>query len=194
VNPQCSTPQEKAGIAGWNWRIEFDGLLAVAEALRNSAPAMGNRALPGPVDYPVLRHQPAVLPVRMAVHGERVRAQDLHRRLPAVGDGGAVATAVRDRSPASGLRRRARRAPARLGLPVLARHHASLGGATIVSLYLQQAHGLRAGKVQMAIDCSIVLLALSVVEPVRIAYSVLAAVVMNLFIAVNHKPGRYAVL
>jgi glutathione S-transferase len=47
-----STPQEKAEIASWNWRIEFDGLLAVAEALRNSAPAMINRALPGPVDYP----------------------------------------------------------------------------------------------------------------------------------------------
>lgn len=45
------TPQEKAEIASWNWRIEFDGLLAVAEALRNSSPGMVNRALPGPVDY-----------------------------------------------------------------------------------------------------------------------------------------------
>ena len=45
------TPQEKAEIASWNWRMEFDGLLAVAEALRNSSPAMANRALPGPVDY-----------------------------------------------------------------------------------------------------------------------------------------------
>jgi glutathione S-transferase len=42
---------EKADIAGWNWRIEFEGLMAIAEALRNSAPAMANRALPGPVDY-----------------------------------------------------------------------------------------------------------------------------------------------
>jgi len=80
------------------------------------------------------------------------------------------------------------------GCLFLARHRASLGGATIVSLYLQQARGWRAGKVQMAIDCSIVLLALFVIEPQRVAYSVLAAVVMNLFIAVNHKPGRYAVL
>ena len=45
------TPIEKAEIASWNWRAEFEGLLAVAEALRNSAPAMANRALPGPVDY-----------------------------------------------------------------------------------------------------------------------------------------------
>ncbi|WP_029527810.1 glutathione S-transferase family protein [Polaromonas glacialis] len=47
-----TTPHEKAEIASWNWRIEFEGLLAVAEALRNSAPAMANRALPGQVDYP----------------------------------------------------------------------------------------------------------------------------------------------
>ncbi len=46
------TPGEKAEIASWNWRVEFEGLLAIAEALRNSAPAMANRALPGPVDYP----------------------------------------------------------------------------------------------------------------------------------------------
>ena len=45
------TPQEKADVASWNWRAEFEGLLAIAEALRNSAPAMANRALPGPVDY-----------------------------------------------------------------------------------------------------------------------------------------------
>lgn len=46
------TPEEKAEIASWNWRIEFEGLLAIADALRNSAPAMANRALPGLVDYP----------------------------------------------------------------------------------------------------------------------------------------------
>lgn len=45
------TPQEKAEIASWNWRVEFEGLLAIAETLRNSSPAMANRALPGPVDY-----------------------------------------------------------------------------------------------------------------------------------------------
>jgi glutathione S-transferase len=46
------TPLEKAEIASWHWRAEFEGLLAVAEAMRNRAPAMANRALPGPVDYP----------------------------------------------------------------------------------------------------------------------------------------------
>ncbi|MDP1743062.1 MAG: glutathione S-transferase [Polaromonas sp.] len=47
-----STALEKAEIASWQWRIEFEGLTAIAECLRNSSPAMANRALPGPVDYP----------------------------------------------------------------------------------------------------------------------------------------------
>ncbi|MDI1350661.1 glutathione S-transferase [Aquabacterium sp.] len=42
------TPLEKAEIASWNSRTEFEGLLAIAEALRNSAPAMKGRALTGP--------------------------------------------------------------------------------------------------------------------------------------------------
>jgi len=45
------TPGEKAEIASWNWRIEFEGLLSIAEAMRNSAPSLARRALPGPVDY-----------------------------------------------------------------------------------------------------------------------------------------------
>jgi glutathione S-transferase len=45
------TPAEKAEVAGWLWRTEFEGLLAVAEALRNSSPGMVGRALPGPVPY-----------------------------------------------------------------------------------------------------------------------------------------------
>lgn len=46
------TPQDKAEIASWQWRVEFEGLMAVADAFRNSSPAMVNRALPGPADYP----------------------------------------------------------------------------------------------------------------------------------------------
>lgn len=45
------TPLDKAEIASWQWRVEFEGLLPVADALRNSSPAMVNRALPGPVDF-----------------------------------------------------------------------------------------------------------------------------------------------
>jgi glutathione S-transferase len=47
-----STPAQKAEVASWHSRIEFEGLMAIAEAMRNSAPSLANRALPGPVDYP----------------------------------------------------------------------------------------------------------------------------------------------
>lgn len=79
------------------------------------------------------------------------------------------------------------------GCLFLARHRASLGGATIVTLYLQEKRGWRAGKVQMAIDSTVVLLALFVVPAERVGWSVLAAVLMSLFLWVNHKPGRYTV-
>jgi len=46
-----TTPVEKAEVASWNARIEGDGFLAVAEALRNSSPGMKDRALTGPVNY-----------------------------------------------------------------------------------------------------------------------------------------------
>jgi glutathione S-transferase len=45
------TPAAKAEVASWHWRAEFEGLLAIAEALRNSSPAMAQRALPGTVNY-----------------------------------------------------------------------------------------------------------------------------------------------
>lgn len=77
------------------------------------------------------------------------------------------------------------------GCLFLARHKASLGGATIISLYLQQAHGIRAGKVHMVIDCGIVALALFIVPVDRVAYSILGAIAMSAFLWINHRPGRY---
>jgi uncharacterized membrane-anchored protein YitT (DUF2179 family) len=77
------------------------------------------------------------------------------------------------------------------GLLMLFRHRASLGGINVLVLVLQDRHGWRAGTVQMAIDCLIVLAAFALVEPRLIAISVLGAVALNLVVAVNHRPGRY---
>ena len=46
------TPLEKAQVASWNTRVEGEGFMAIAEAMRNSAPGMKDRALPGPQNYP----------------------------------------------------------------------------------------------------------------------------------------------
>ena len=78
-----------------------------------------------------------------------------------------------------------------VGLLILFRHRASLGGVNILALFLQERFGLRAGKVQMAIDALIVLAAVFVVAPERVLLSVLGAVALNLVLAINHRAGRY---
>ncbi len=45
------TPIEKAHVASWNAKLEAEGLMPIAEAMRNSAPAMKDRALPGPHNF-----------------------------------------------------------------------------------------------------------------------------------------------
>jgi glutathione S-transferase len=44
-------PQDRAIVTAWQRRAERDGLLAVAEAFRNSTPGLRGRALPGPDNY-----------------------------------------------------------------------------------------------------------------------------------------------
>lgn len=81
------------------------------------------------------------------------------------------------------------------GFLMLFRHKASLGGVGIVALWLQQEKGWRAGKVQMAVDCAIVLAAIVVVANwQRIGWSLVGAVALNLALAVNHRPGRYVAM
>lgn len=77
------------------------------------------------------------------------------------------------------------------GMLMLFRHRASLGGFNVLVLYLQERYGWRAGKIQMGMDCTIVLAAFAVVDVERIGWSVLGAVVLNLTLAVNHRKGRY---
>lgn len=78
-----------------------------------------------------------------------------------------------------------------VGFIVLFRHQASLGGINILSLYLQDKHGIRAGKLQMGMDICIVLASFMVVPPMAMLASILGAVVLNLAIMLNHRPGRY---
>lgn len=78
-----------------------------------------------------------------------------------------------------------------LGLLILFRHRASLGGVNILALFLQERFGVRAGNVQMGIDALIVLAAVLVVPLDKVALSVLGAVALNLVLAVNHRADRY---
>lgn len=78
-------------------------------------------------------------------------------------------------------------------LLALFRHGSSLGGIGIVGLYIQDATGFRAGWVQMIFDAALFLIALTLRDPITVAYSFLGALVLNLVIAVNHRRDRYIV-
>jgi uncharacterized membrane-anchored protein YitT (DUF2179 family) len=78
-----------------------------------------------------------------------------------------------------------------VGLLILIRHKASLGGLGVMAIYLQNTRGWPAGKVQMAADVLIVGAALLVRDPFSVGLSIVGALALNLVIAVNHKTGRY---
>lgn len=80
-----------------------------------------------------------------------------------------------------------------VGFVVLFRHKASLGGINILALYLQDKSGVRAGKLMMVVDACIVTASLFVVTLPMLLASIAGAVILNLIIAMNHRPGRYAV-
>ncbi len=77
------------------------------------------------------------------------------------------------------------------GLLILFRHRTGLGGINVLAIYLQDRFGLRAGYFQMAVDLTILAGAWFVIPPDRLALSVLGAVVVNMTLAINHRPGRY---
>lgn len=78
-----------------------------------------------------------------------------------------------------------------MGMLVLFRHRASAGGIGILAVYLQERFGWSAGIVQLSIDALIVLSALLVTDVTAVLCSVAGVVVLNVILAINHRPGRY---
>ncbi|RCK33353.1 membrane protein [Thalassospira xiamenensis] len=78
-----------------------------------------------------------------------------------------------------------------IGLLMLFRHRAGLGGINILALYLQEHLGIRAGYFQLAVDLVILACAFLTLPFDKVLLSILGAVVLNLIIALNHRPGRY---
>jgi uncharacterized membrane-anchored protein YitT (DUF2179 family) len=78
-----------------------------------------------------------------------------------------------------------------MGILILIRHRAGLGGFNILSVFLQERYGIRAGYFQLAVDLVILGFAALVIPFEGIVLSVVAAVVLNLTLAINHRPGRY---
>ena len=78
-----------------------------------------------------------------------------------------------------------------VGLVVLLRHRAGIGGITILSQFLQDKGLIRAGLFQLIVDLAILVVALFMLPLKLVALSIVGAFVLNLTVAVNHKPGRY---
>lgn len=78
-----------------------------------------------------------------------------------------------------------------VGVLILFRHRASVGGINIIGLEIQDRTGFRAGWTMMIFDVLIVLSALLVVPWTNVLMSAVGAVLLNLVLALNHRPGRY---
>lgn len=78
-----------------------------------------------------------------------------------------------------------------IGLMVLFRHGASLGGIGVLGLYLQDKTGFQAGWTQLAFDVGLFCTAFFALDLRLVAFSLLGAVVTNLVVGVNHRRDRY---
>ena len=78
-----------------------------------------------------------------------------------------------------------------LGLLVLLRHGASLGGVNTLALFLHRRLAWPVGIVQMIVDAAILGAAFAVMDPKRVAWSLLGVLAVNAVLISNHCPGRY---
>lgn len=78
-----------------------------------------------------------------------------------------------------------------VGVLILFRHRSSIGGINIIGLEVQDRTGFRAGWTMMIFDVLIVLSSLWVVPWQNVLMSAAGAVLLNLVLALNHRPGRY---
>ena len=79
-----------------------------------------------------------------------------------------------------------------MGLIVLFRHGASLGGIGVLGLWLQERVGIQAGWVQLGFDAVLFVVAAFVLPDITlVGWSLFGAIVVNLIIGVNHRHDRY---
>jgi uncharacterized membrane-anchored protein YitT (DUF2179 family) len=78
-----------------------------------------------------------------------------------------------------------------IGLLILFRHQACLGGLNVLAIWLQERRVVRAGVFQLAVDGLVLAASLLVVPPTTILLSVIGSLAVNMVLAVNHRPDRY---
>ena len=78
-----------------------------------------------------------------------------------------------------------------IAMLMLFRHGASLGGLNTLALMAQDRFGVRAGTVQLAMDAVIVASSLLITAWPVVLVSAAGALMLNLVLVMNHRPGRY---
>ena len=78
-----------------------------------------------------------------------------------------------------------------IGILVLFRHHASIGGFSVIGLLSQERIGWRAGYVQFVLDALVIAVSALIAPATTVLYSAAGALILNLVLAMNHRPGRY---
>ncbi|MDX6742260.1 YitT family protein [Actinocorallia sp. A-T 12471] len=78
-----------------------------------------------------------------------------------------------------------------IGVLIVFRHHASLGGFNIVALVCQDRFGWRVGHVLLIADTAVVALSALTSPLSTVLTSAAGAAVLNLVLVMNHRPGRY---
>jgi uncharacterized membrane-anchored protein YitT (DUF2179 family) len=78
-----------------------------------------------------------------------------------------------------------------VGMLSVIRHHGSFAGISVLALYIQQRFDIQAGWVQLGVDLILFSVALFILEPTIVAYSLIGAIIMNTVLAMNHRTGRY---
>ena len=68
---------------------------------------------------------------------------------------------------------------------------ASLGGVSIIAVILQDRMGIRAGWVQLGFDLAVFAVALTILPPDRVMWSLLGAAILNFIVAMNHRRDWY---
>ena len=78
-----------------------------------------------------------------------------------------------------------------LGLMIVFRHGASLGGVGVLALYLQDKTGFQAGWTQLVFDTILFLVAFLILPIDLVLWSLFGAVATNVIIGLNHRKDRY---
>jgi len=78
-----------------------------------------------------------------------------------------------------------------LGMLIVFRHGASLGGFNTIAVIAQERTGWKAGNVQLAMDSVVLLASLTVVPWPVVLWSTGGTVLLSQVLTVNHRPDRY---